>query len=144
MAISSVGRAFAYLLGVRPRQLLRKNRNLKSKNNLELKFTGFNLTQAMELYPVRKVFRNHHFNPNFIIQNPPEDLRAVFEPIQEGPQSIRYGRIKCKVLHRVCIRNVLDAISTTESEEILGEFAGIDTTHSSIIESDDWLYGSNK
>ena len=39
---------------------------------------------------------------------------------------------------------MLDAISTTESEEIAGELAGIDTTHSSIIESEDWLYPSNK
>ena len=67
----------------------------------------------------------------------PEDLRSIFSPVQEGPKSARFGRVKCRFLHRVSVRNVLDAISTTESEEILGELAGINTTHSSIFESDD-------
>ena len=144
MAISSFGRAFAYLIGVRPRMLLRKSRNLKSNSQADVKVRFFNLNQAIEVNPVRKVFRHQHFSSNFLIPTPTEDMRCLLEPMQEGPQTIRHGRVKCKVLHRVSIRNVLDAISTTESEEFVGELAGIDTTHSSIFESEDWLYSSNK
>ena len=48
MAISSFGRAFAYLIGVRPRMLLRKDRNLKSNSQADVKVRFFNLNQAIE------------------------------------------------------------------------------------------------
>ena len=71
------------------------------------------------------------------LQNIPEDLRLIFSQVKDGPKNVTFDRIKCRILHRVSVRNVLDAISTTESEEIVGDLAGIDTTHSSIYESDD-------
>ena len=95
------------------------------------------MSSVLGIHSVRKVFRSYHFNNKFTINTSSENFRSVFEPVRLGPQSVRFGRVKCKMLHRVSVRNVLDAISTTESEEIYGELGGIDTTHSSIIESEE-------
>ncbi|OMJ70517.1 hypothetical protein SteCoe_31491 [Stentor coeruleus] len=137
MALSSVGRAFAYLLGVRPRVLIRKYRKVQPNTYLQAKLETFAMINKADHFPVRRAIRGLRLNTKFLLESAKDDLRSVFEPIQSGPMVKQYGNIKCRALHRVSVRTVLQAVSTTESVEIQEELDALNTTHSSIIESEE-------
>ena len=139
--LKSIRSAFAYVTGVRPRIFTRNAMNLKSKKHIEKDYVN-SVNNSDYVFSKKEVYFDRlSLNAKRLENDNPDDIRSVLEPIKAGPQSINYGNIKCKMLHRISIRNVLDALSTVESEDIAEDQLAINTTHSSIIESDELVLG---
>lgn len=131
-AISSLQKAFSLFLGLSPRTFT--PRVLKQPAVIKpLRKFRFISPVLIQTHRIRKSLSKH-------IQNNESRsgfLQVLSFPI-EGPEIKRCQNLVCQIIHRVAVRSVVQALHTTESRELSeSEFELINTTHSSLIDSED-------
>ncbi|CAG9312384.1 unnamed protein product [Blepharisma stoltei] len=137
--LNSVGKAFSLFIGLRNQKIRRVKRAL-------------NVVKCDVLIPVKKdPIQEKRSSLGLGVQNPypaikifgraEEGFKAVFSAPILGCQEKKIGVTFYRFLHRVCIRPILDAIESIESEN-LSDYSDeglwdINTTHSSFVASSD-------
>lgn len=130
-AISSLKKAFSYFLRLSPRTLVYKPSHGKYACNAQQ-------SQIQLFHKIEKSSSSGTFKYKLNGLKEKEDFRQVKNFPIEGPQTVNIGNIDCQILHRVAVRSIVQAVHTTESRELSeSEFELINTTHSSLIESDE-------
>lgn len=127
-AISSLKKAFSYFLRLSPRTLVFRPSHSK--------FACY--SQSQQVGKGEKSSSPGLFKHKLKGLKEKEDFRQVRSFPIEGPQTVKIGNLDCQILHRVAVRSIVQAVHTTESRELSeSEFELINTTHSSLIESDE-------
>ena len=134
--LNSLRKAFAYFVGIRPRALFNKVKSAKSYKVAQARARALYLERALKENRIQRFVNLNRINNGSLLNNPPDDFRAVLYASKQGPEVFREGKVKFSMINRVAVRDFLAALSLTESVEVGGgELDRLNTTHSSYVDS---------